>query len=68
MKNLLYRDFDICQNIFDCKNIQIKNLNKLIHKHDIIKPNTRFMLTVHEIMEEDEDKVTKICMGKYIER
>jgi len=61
-------DLDICQNIFDGKKLQIKNLNKLIYKYDFIKPNTRFMLSVYEPNEEYDNKCTERRMGKYLER
>jgi hypothetical protein len=61
-------DLDICQNIFDGKNLQIKNINKLIYKYDYIKPNTRFMLTIYEHSSINDDKITKCRMQKYIER
>ena len=61
-------DLDICQNIFDGKRLQIKNLNKLIHKYDYIKPNTRFMLSVYQQDERDEEENTKNRMNKYLER
>ena len=61
-------DLDLCQNIFDGKNLQIKNLNKLIHKYDYIKPNTRFMLTIYEDDEEGDDEATKKRMAKYLGR
>ena len=59
-------DLDICQNIFDGKKLQIKNLNKLIYKYDHIKPNTRFMLTVYE--DDQEGEATEKRMIKYLER
>jgi len=62
-------DLDICKNIFDGKKLQIKNLNKLIYKYDYIKPNTKFMLTIYEHDDENEnEEATKKRMGKYLER
>lgn len=61
-------DLDICQNIFDGKKLQLKNLNKLIYKYDYIKPNTRFMLTVYEQEEKNEEEATKNRMKKYLGR
>jgi hypothetical protein len=61
-------DLEICQNIFDGKILQIKNVNKLIYKYDYIKPNTRFMLTVYEQQEKDEEEATKKRRDKYLER
>jgi hypothetical protein len=61
-------DLDICQNIFDGEKLQIKNVNKLIYKYDYIKPNTRFMLTVYEQQEKDEEEATKKRRDKYLAR
>jgi len=61
-------DLEICQNIFDGKNLQIKNLNKLIYKYDYIKPNTRFMLSVYEPDKEYDNKCTEKRIHKYLER
>jgi hypothetical protein len=49
-------DLDICQNYFDGKHLYIKNIDKLIHKFDFIKPNTKFMRQVYYIENEDEIK------------
>ena len=72
-------DLEICQSVFDGRNLYIKNMNKIIDRYDFIKPNTRFMLSMYP----DEDNVpfynvkfypnsertaTQKRMNKYIER
>ena len=50
-------DLDICQNYFDGKNLYIKNIDKLIHKFDFIKPNTKFMKQVYNVEYEDFERI-----------
>jgi len=61
-------DLEICQSVFDGKNIHIKNLDKIINKYDFIKPNTRFMESVYPRDDERADISTKNRMMKYKER
>ncbi len=61
-------DLEICQCMFNGKNVYIKNINKMINKFDYIKPNTRFMVSVYERDNKLEDIQTKTRMKKYIER
>ena len=61
-------DLQICQSIFDGKNIHIKNLDKIISKYDVIKPNTRFMESVYYRNDELEESATKQRIQKYTDR
>jgi hypothetical protein len=61
-------DLEICQSLFDGKNLYIKNLDKIINKYDFIKPNTRFMDSVYPRDDERENIMTNIRMEKYIKR
>lgn len=53
-------DLDICQNYFDGKFLYVRNVHKLIHKYDFIKPNTKFMLQVYDIGDNDDSKRIRI--------
>ena len=61
-------DLEICQSLFNGKNLYIKNLDKIINKYDFIKPNTRFMESVYPRDDERADISTKNRMMKYKER
>lgn len=61
-------DLEICQCIFNGKNIYIKNVNKMLNKFDFIKPNTRFMESVYERNNITESLLTENRMEKYISR
>ena len=61
-------DLEICQSVFDGRNLHIKNMNKILNKYDYIKPNTRFMLHVYPQDDNDEGILTINRMNKYIER
>lgn len=58
-------DLEICQCIFNGKNVYIKNVNKMIYKFDFIKPNMRFMESVYERDNKMESFLTELRMGKY---
>jgi len=61
-------DLEICQSLFNGKNLYIKNLDKIINKYDFIKPNTRFMESVYPRDDERAAISTKNRMMKYKER
>ena len=61
-------DLEICQSMFDGRHLSIKNMDKLIHRYDFIKPNLRFMVSVYPIDKETEEIDTDIRMQKYIDR
>ena len=42
-------DLEICQSMFDGRQLYLKNMDKLIHRYDFIKPNLRFMVSVYPI-------------------
>ena len=60
-------DLDICQNLFDGKNLCVKNLSKLMYKYDFIKPNTKFMLRIYDIGDKNENERVKIYDDEYYE-
>ncbi len=61
-------DLEICQSVFDGRNLHIKNISKILNKYDYIKPNTRFMLHVYPQDDNEEGTLTMNRMHKYIER
>lgn len=63
-------DLDICQNIFDGRQLYIKNVNKLIYKYDYIKINTLFSIGIYEVGRDVDERqhVTEKRANKYRER
>ncbi|CAK7994780.1 Hypothetical protein POVR1_LOCUS304 [uncultured virus] len=61
-------DLDICKSRFDGKNLIISHPDKLIHKYDFIKPNTRFVVSIYPPSPSYDGHKTEERMGKYRER
>lgn len=61
-------DLDICKTCFDGENLFVKNMDKLIHKHDEIKPFSVLMMYYVFSMDKHQHKLTEERMKKYISR